>query len=257
MKKDLNTVTGTSKTICFAGILGIAFVFAQVTDVSAALSLTNPSFESPDISPDSFNLQIPTNWTMIDPDPETSSRMFNQGDGAPGTGFIGPGATGDQVAVIAGGKFVSSPGFGAGTDLFQNIGTTPFGDANVTLKVDAAIRKDGTSGSVPAIGFTMGLWRDTNADSVPDLALATFSVSDVTLFGQAGVGTFQQFSVTAFTVPNGTELYARFTANDASDQLRQTLLDNVQIVVVPEPSAMALLVAGGMLLAWRTRGRSS
>ncbi|MDZ4818764.1 MAG: hypothetical protein SGJ20_07310 [Planctomycetota bacterium] len=195
-----------------------------------AITVQNPSFETPNISPDFYSYVVPVGWNIIDP---SMNRRIIKGDHLETMNGLTPdGMTGSQFAVIGAGN-TSGDVSGRGTDLFQNIGSVAaLGD--VTLSVDVARRKDWPDmGGIPGGNITVGLWRDTNADFKPDLALSTLMVPAASL-----TSAFVTTSVTALGVPAGTQLYARFTAEDSAPTFagfRQTLLDNVKAIVASPP----------------------
>jgi hypothetical protein len=212
-------------------------VALRPTTSSAALSVTNPSFEAPITS---GTVTTPTGWSVIDP--ADNRRIW----GAP---YVDASVTGAQAGGIGGG-FSLGDNSGQGTDLFQNIGTTTSTWTHLQFNVDIARRADVF---VPASSFTMGVWRDTNADLIPDLALGTLYVDGTTINGVGGQ-VFTTKTMTVYDIPAGTELYLRFRADNAppGPTAYQTLLDNVQIAeVIPEPTAMALISALGLVLFCR------
>lgn len=227
-----------------AAAVAIAAWLIQTNAVLAALSLTNPSFESPITS---GTVTTPTGWSVIDP--ADNRRIW----GAP---YVDPSVTGAQAGGIGGGGTLGDNS-GQGTDLFQNIGTTTGTWTHLQFSVNVARRADVY---VPASSFTMGIWRDTNADLIPDLALSTVYFDGTTINGVGGqvfTNAGHLVTVTAFDIPATTELYLRFRADNASPgpTVYQTLLDNVQIAeVIPEPTSMALLSAAG--LVWFRRRRA-
>jgi hypothetical protein len=248
---------------CIATIPAIALFATFGSHAQGALNVTNPSFESPVVpivfaqtGPPNTAWYLldtpPTGWTTIDP--SSSIRIIDgtnvEANGnPPGTGLTPTGMT-DSQFVILGAGFIRGDGSGTGTDLFQKIGTTS-GLSNVTLLVDTAERHDL---ALAPTDLTIGIWRDTNADSIPDLALATLLVPAAT-----ETVAFLPKSVSALAVPSGTELYVRFKAADSpQDQFKQTLIDNVRLVTVavPEPTSVFLLgfgaiVLGSSRLRWR------
>ena len=212
-------------------LLAIGIIGLQATPMFAALLVQNPSFESPVISAPGYATVTPTDWSAIDPDNNRRIINKNFGNVAP---LVPANVTGDQVAIIG----VSTTTPGSGTDLFQNIGTTD-ATTNLTLTVDAARRADLAE---PAHDFTIGIWTDTNSDSVPDQLLGTPTV----VLAASLTTTFQPFSASALAIPSGTQVYIRFTVADATaadflnnpDHVNQDVLDNVQInaIAVPEPT---------------------
>jgi hypothetical protein len=247
----MKTVCFTRLFNCIAATAAIALVAAFGSYAQGALNVTNPSFESP-VVPDTFqppstNWYLldtpPTGWTAIDP--SSSMRLIDgtnveAAGNPPGTGLTPTGMTGSQF-VILGAGFTRGDGSGTGTDLFQKIGTTG-GLSNVTLLVDTAERHDL---ALLPVDITIGIWRDTNANSIPDLPLATLLVPAAT-----ETVAFLPKSISAL-VPGGTELYVRFTAaNSPPDQFKQTLIDNVRLltVAVPEPTSVLLLGFGTIVL---------
>jgi hypothetical protein len=229
------------KTVCntrlFNCIVAVAAIAAFGSDAQAALSVTNPSFESP-VIPDFAGVYTPSGWTPNDP--SNNRRIVNTLD--PNSSGITPvGTTGAQLVIIGSG-FTLGDGLGKGADLYQNIGTTN-SLGNVTLLVDTAERPDL---AIPPTDITIGIWRDTNADSIPDSPLATLSVLAAT-----ETIAFLPKSVTALAVPSGTELYLRFTAPNSTPDFagfKQTLIDNVRIVTVPEPASVLLLGFGTIVV---------
>ena len=247
------------KTVCSLRLFNCVAILAIVlfatfgSYAQGALNLTNPSFETPDI-PDFFAIDTPTGWTAIDP--SNSRRIIDGAHVETAVTLTPANMTGTQFVIIGGG-FTLGDGSGTGTDLFQNIGTTN-GLSNVTLLVDTAHRGDyPNAGGIPPGDITIGIWRDTDANSIPDLALATLPV-----LALAETNAFLPKSVTAFLVPGGTELYVRFTASNSApnfEGFRQTLIDNVRVVapVVPEPASVLLLGFGAIVLgAFRLRRRN-
>src|SRR6185295_12484766 len=106
--------------ICSAAILAIALIAMFGSPAQAALTVTNPSFESPDI-PDFFSIETPTGWTAIDP---SSSRRIIDGTHIQTAGSLTPAnMTGTQFVIIGAG-FTLGDVSGTGTNMFQNIGTT-------------------------------------------------------------------------------------------------------------------------------------
>jgi hypothetical protein len=245
----MKTVCFTRLFNCVAIIPAIALAAAFGSYAQGALNVTNPSFETPVVpvvfqqtgppNTDWYLLDTPpTGWTTIDP---SSSIRIIDGTDVEAAGLTPANMTGAQL-VILGAGFTRGDGSGTGTDLFQKIGTTD-GLSNVTLLVDTAERKDL---ALLPVDITIGIWRDTNANSIPDLPLATLLVPAAT-----ETVAFLPKSISALAVPGGTELYVRFTAaNSPPDQFKQTLIDNVQIVVaaVPEPSSLLLLGFGATVL---------
>jgi hypothetical protein len=255
----MKTVCNTRLFNCIAAIPAIALLATLGSYAQGALNVTNGSFESPVVpvvfQPPSTNWFLldtpPTGWTAIDP--SSSMRLIDgtnvEANGnPPGTGLTPTGMTGSQF-VILGAGFTRGDGSGTGTDLFQKIGTTN-GLSNVTLLVDTAERHDL---ALLPVDITIGIWRDTNANSIPDLSLATLSVPAAT-----ETIAFLSKSISALGVPSGTELYLRFTAaNSPPDTFKQTLIDNVRIltVAVPEPSSILLLGFAAIVLGVFRRRR--
>ena len=190
-------------------VLAAALVALHDPTARGALTVQNPSFESPDINPDFYSYVVPVGWNIIDP---SLNRRIIKGDHVETINGLTPyGMTGSQFAIIGAGN-TSGDGSGRGTDLFQSIGVTDaFSD--VTLSVDAAHRRDWPSmGGIPAGNITMGLWRDTNGDFRPDLALSTLTVPAASL-----TDTFTKKSVTALGIPGG---YAALCAVYRQDSAR-------------------------------------
>ncbi|MDZ4818765.1 MAG: PEP-CTERM sorting domain-containing protein [Planctomycetota bacterium] len=223
---------------CISWILTTTLIAGVGSYAHGALSVTNPSFESPDI-PDFYAIDTPTGWTAIDP---SDSRRIIDGFHVETIGGLSPAnITGTQFIILGAGR-TGGNGSGQGADLFQNIGTTD-GLSNVTLLVDTALRADF---ALPPVDLTIGLWRDTDANSIPDLAVATLLVPAAT-----ETAVFLPKAITAFAVPGGTQLYVRLTAaNSPPEIFVQSLLDNARIVTaaVPEPASMLLLGFGVVFL---------
>ena len=133
----------------------------------------------------------------------------------------------------------------------QGLGTIV---ADETLTISALIGSVATAGLAD---FEIGLYRsNTIGGGTADTLIHSLTLADVTDPGN--LGTFAATS-TGYTVVSGDvgmDLFIRIRSTDPQSGgagVEQTLIDNVNVIAVPEPSSTALLGLGGLALILRRR----
>lgn len=216
-------------------VASIALILAS-TGASAATNLiANGSFESPVLSPGSDYLIVfvggsnITDWSVIGPSGTNVAmieELYDQPDGA-GINFAA--AEGVQWLDLTGGGSNSTEGVQQSVSLAPGSYTLSFYVGNV-------------------IAASAGL----GTQSTVDLWLNGSFVQSFTNSGAGGAGiNWQQFSHT-FSGSGLTSIEFR-NADGASDHLNG--LDGVVLAAVPEPSTVAMSIAGLLLLGARLRRR--
>jgi hypothetical protein len=203
--------------------------FGSLADVATAeFAVANHSFESPNTT--GWAHTMPTSW----------SGENGQGGLLDGPTYCPPGYTDTQAF----GMDSRSVGHGGGpTDIWQNVGMgTSVANPHVKLEVDVAKRSN-----LPPASYTIGLWWD-NAGTLEELASVTDPVTPDYV-------AFQTVSVTAYNVAVDMEVFVRLSTGDTGGVAQQTLVDNVRVTAVPEPSTLILTVFGLIGLAAFIRRR--
>jgi len=229
---------------------------AQATPVT----VTNFSFETPTVAGDSTYVLAPgasgafNGWGF---NKTTGSGFQDFGIENPGsqeyTGAAGTGtpsgADGTNVA------FLNQSIVGGITNIFQDVGSLQ-ANTQYTLTIAVGQRLDRTNGSVTIALFNTaagsGLSGNPFTDVTSTLLNSTAGVSSV-------AGSFQDFSV-AFTTGASVTGDLTIGAQYTGDGTAQGSLDDVRLdatlVAIPEPGAIAMLLAGfGMFFGFRRSRR--
>jgi len=220
-------------------LLTIAVVMFAATQASAALMVTDGSFETE------------TSGTVVAA-PGTTGGWTVSGDldtftSVPFSGNLAPqdGAQYIQVRTgSAGGSIIS-----------QFLGTTD-AISDVTLGAYFSPRNTGAQ----ALGtYTFGLFSDAAGTMPLDVTLTRPNGAVETNQPNGAVGTWMFDDVIAENVPAGTTVYAAFTADAFAGTTNFLFIDNVSVSVtaIPEPSSMLLVGLGVLGLGVVRRRRQS
>ena len=217
--------------VFFLRTLACAAIASASPLASAAVTLTNPGFEDPEIDPVhsvlyAVNGGLIGGWNY-------SARVFG-GDGTSGSGTAGDGSF----------DMADAPGFRAGflqrnASIAQSFTTTTEGLYSVSFLAQGR-NNPNKAGAAP---LTVSI----------DGTLLKFG-GGTTL--NPSLGTFSLFSSEALFLGPGTYTL-RFASSAPAGQDRTTFIDNVAINVspVPEPHEWAMMLAGLGLVGWAARRR--
>jgi len=218
-------------------LLTIAVVMLAATQASAALILTDGSFET----------EANNGAAIPPPGPTGGWNVIGQGSFTPVSPFGGATALdGTQFIQITSG---TAAALGR---ISQDLGMTDV-ESDVTLSANFIQR--GNAGGLfgTAGGYSFGLYSDA-AGTVP-LAQELDQVA-----GVANSDVWVSDSVTASNVPAGTTVYAFFTAAGPNPSTSFLFIDDVtlsSVASIPEPSSMLLLGLGVLGLGVVRRRRQS
>lgn len=236
-------------------LVAAALLASTATTAQAAITVDNPSFESPDVG-SSFKRDAADQWTA-------ENNLESAGGSKDGLFVISEDTSNDIPS--------------AGTDpddqwqlfdqrgrgrIYQNVGTV-----QPDTVYELEIGQIGSRGNQPLPDdFFFGLWADSSASpAVPGNELAKKTKSELTFTNVAdntkGVdGPFSvQFDSAADSAHNGENLFVRIGIPGSQTQTnaQQVLFDDVSVTttVIPEPTSLALLAPAGLLLARRREQR--
>jgi len=211
-------------------LFSLIVVMFAATQASAALILTNGSFEAPNLS-SGGNQQITATATIQNWTAGNNSAFYLE------QGLF-------SVNADDGDQYIQLNTDGTGGRISQLLGTTDAGPAsNITLSASFYDRPSNPGGT-----YSFGLYSD---------AAGTVALNEVT-GGTPGTGTWSADSVTALGVAGETDVYAFFSADtNAVEGTQLFWVDNATLSVtpVPEPSSMVLAGLGGLLCVARRRRR--
>ncbi len=141
----------------------------------------------------------------------------------------------------------------------QNINRIGLGNGSGQNGIINNIREDGVD--TPTLSFTIsavgGVWSEISFDylKVSDILYIAYDSNDNAVFADVFDGPHLAWTNFSYTAPSGGSNAAEHIAKF---ELRSTIgsdliLDNLRVVLIPEPASLALLGLGGVALLGRRR----